>query len=472
MTASPFTITPTPPTSLVLPHGQEGRFSFTVHSLAAPDKAHEVMLQALTTGADGRASEVEWLVAGPHRSMTLAGGKTETVTITARPTAKVAPGEHSIKLAIAVADRPNDEYVYSPPVACEVVAQARPTVAKKPFPLWLILVIGGLVVLVGGGLLVWKLAGSGDGGAGMGQPCGDGKECATGLLCAESQQCLLAGGIDCEQDTECASGECEDRNAICATPIGAACDPGERDQVPCPTNAVCDPASKRCIGNIGARCSTDGHCATEKCTGNQCVMKAPPINPGEPCVDACPEPMTCSATNHVCVEQIGRPCTESKQCASGLCEQAVCAEPRLGRNCTADGICGPDQKCFPVQTDLMRCGWAPGHPCAGNAECSSSWCNGGTCSRDDGKCESASDCQPPFQCFTDRQRCLKPDAVACGSNAECASSYCSPAGCAPSPCPACPQFHVCNNDPQSPRCLPIAYQPRRPAWVRDAVIGQ
>ena len=40
-----FQITPTPPTTLSVRTGKPERFSFTVKSLAAPDQAHDVVLQ-------------------------------------------------------------------------------------------------------------------------------------------------------------------------------------------------------------------------------------------------------------------------------------------------------------------------------------------------------------------------------------------------------------------------------------------
>src|SRR5262245_50548156 len=116
------TITPTPPTSIQLRPGQEGRFSFTVTSTAAPDTVRRVIFQALLVGLDGKHGEVDWMIAGPQRSLNLAGGKTETITITVRPTAASPRGENTIRLAIADRDQPNDEYAYSAPVVCEVLA--------------------------------------------------------------------------------------------------------------------------------------------------------------------------------------------------------------------------------------------------------------------------------------------------------------------------------------------------------------
>src|SRR5882762_4022385 len=101
MTASLFSIAPTPPTSLTMKAGGEGRFSFTITCLAAPDRSYELILQALLVGADGKTSEPEWLVPGPQPSLSMTGGETETVTITARPTATSPVGKNNVKLAIA-----------------------------------------------------------------------------------------------------------------------------------------------------------------------------------------------------------------------------------------------------------------------------------------------------------------------------------------------------------------------------------
>src|SRR5215467_14445731 len=116
---SPYTITPTPPTSYKLAPGEEGKFSFTVTSLEGPDRVQEVLLQALLIGPDDKAKEADWLKAAPA-TLSVTGGKTETITITARPTATTPKGEHAIKLAIADKTHPNDTYAYSAPVTCEV----------------------------------------------------------------------------------------------------------------------------------------------------------------------------------------------------------------------------------------------------------------------------------------------------------------------------------------------------------------
>ena len=459
MPATQFKITPTPPTSLKLEPGQEGKFSFTVESLAAPDKSHDLILQALLVGQDGKGKEVEWLVAGPQQTLHMTGGKTETVTIIARPNPAGPRGEQTIKLVVADKERPNDLYAESPAVACEIIAPAVATPPRRKPPWWLFAIIGGGIVVVAGvAVLIWKLSSGGGGGPrAAGEPCTGAAagECDEGLVCdPDARQCLVIGGGHCKpaEAKLCASGEC--KAEVCAVPLGGTCDPGDRDVVPCRSNSACDPATRRCLGNVGARCKADAECATGSCARDACAIKAPAVKPGDPCETTCPEPLQCSTTTRRCVEQLGRPCSNHNECATGLCEQNVCAEPALLRDCTRDGICGLDQKCIEVQPNLKRCVWQPGHACQSGAECSSKWCNQRICTRDDGRCQSQSDCPAPYLCITSKQRCLLPNGQLCGGHAECDSGFCNNNRCAPSPCvPACNVGWACNNDPSNPKCI-------------------
>lgn len=143
MPDSSFTVTPTPPTFVKLAPGEEGRFSFTITVLAAPDKVLDVTLRALVD-RNGSREEVGWLSIEPRGIQRMAGGATEVATIYARPTGKTPPGEHRIQLAVLDDERPQDNYTYSAPVICSVGGIAQVVDPPKPrLPLWLILAIAG-----------------------------------------------------------------------------------------------------------------------------------------------------------------------------------------------------------------------------------------------------------------------------------------------------------------------------------------
>jgi hypothetical protein len=431
---SEFTITPTPPTSIRLEVGREHAFSFTLTSQAAPDMARDVVFAALVVGSDGKGKEASWLVVEPRQILGMAGGETATITIRARPTAASLRGEHSIRLVVADKDRPNDVFADSSTVVCDVLGTPGPPPPRKALPWWLIPVIAGGVVLVGGA--IWLIVAlTGDGAGGLGEPCRSDPTaaCDRDLTCvAGAQKCLRVGGAACKSAKagECASSECATPLEVCTIPLGAGCSPGDQAR-PCRTGTACDPTRRTCLATEGAPCAVDADCATDLCTASVCTVKPPPLRAGDPCMDTCPAPLQCSATTKRCVEQPGRPCNNNSQCATGLCEQNVCSNPALLRDCTQDGICSSDQQCLEVQAGIKRCHWRAGHPCSGNGECSSRWCNQGVCSRDDGRCTSANECQPPFVCDTAQQRCMKPSGHVCAANAECLSSFCSGNRCEP-----------------------------------------
>lgn len=161
MPASSFIVTPTPPTTLTLAIGEEGRFRFTVTSLAAPEKMQDVSVRAYLVGKDGgggRREEVDWLSAEPQQQLTLTGGKTEIATIVVRPTAKTPRGENFIQLAIFDDDRPNDAFTYSTPVTCEVLGSGETPKAKPVLPPWLIPVVAAAGALGLAGIVIGLVA--------------------------------------------------------------------------------------------------------------------------------------------------------------------------------------------------------------------------------------------------------------------------------------------------------------------------
>lgn len=203
MSSSLFKITPAPPTSIQVEPGQEATFSFMVECLAAPDEVHEIVLQAVLVGSDGKGKTVDWLVPGPQRTLTVSGGKTQTATIAVQPNARTPRGESTIKLVVADMDRPNDLFAESAPLACEVVVRPVVPPPARKLRRWLIPVICGGVALITGAIFV-VLTQSDKNHMLIAQKTGNG----SGLIVSTAASAGDAAGIRCGDDCwqEYASG--------------------------------------------------------------------------------------------------------------------------------------------------------------------------------------------------------------------------------------------------------------------------
>jgi hypothetical protein len=353
MPPSPFVVTSTAP--LALKPGEEGRTWFAVSSLAAPDRIHQVVFEALLVGSDGEGRKVDWLIAGPQ-GLSISGGKTETVTVTARPTPLSPGGTNTIQLRVVAQDSPYEVYADSPTVPCEVITppEVAPPLAVARIPA---IAVAGLLLLSSVVFIVWRLwcqepssqgsgsQGSGSQGSGsqepapqrlpgFGETCGRDPvyACGTGLLCvAAVQKCLRAGGARCKPalPNECASGECGARTEVCAIPFGGACTPGDTELAPCPGLGICDPTTKACVEN---RC---------KAGAQQCNLKGNGIdicdNNGSWMTDLCPtNTPQCLDGRCQCVAGKGRDCN----CGGKIQCDGTCSVPVCNGACT-NGRCCP-----------------------------------------------------------------------------------------------------------------------------------
>jgi hypothetical protein len=422
-----FTITPTPPPSLKLEVGQSGKLSFTVTSLAAPDQSKEVILQALLVTPQGK-KEVDWLVPGPSRTLTMIGGKTETITITVKPTASSPPGVNTIELAIADKDNPNDTYVYSSPMTCEVVAKPGVTPPPSSFPKWLIpVIIGGVLVLGGAAFAIWKFVLSG--APELGETCEPGGEepCSDNLVCSQdAKKCLLPVGASCSDSGLCDSGECATGLGVCARRLGDACDPATAATVPCAKDSHCDEATKTCVKDVckpgEQQCTSDGKslstcqdngtfktelcppdasaCRDGKCQcspdrGKTCncsgTIQCDGSCSAKPCESTCNEGKCCSA-------KAGLPCGECKGVTKcdGSC--SIPTPAGLGKTC---GQCGGVLKCdgtcsIPGPLNVGK----PCGDCGGTVKCD------GRCSSTTPRCPAGFAPFPPDQCLATRPTAL------------------------------------------------------------------
>jgi hypothetical protein len=408
-----FTIAVTPPSSAKVKPGKEATFSFTVTSLAAPDKTEDVVLQATVVGEDGgKGKQVDWVKATPERA-SLTGGKTLTATIHAKPDVRTPKGTTRIQLLVAKERAQNDEYDTSEPVVCEVEApEVKP---PPPPPKWLIPVVAGAVVLVVGAAVTVLVVSRGGGTSGQGAPCKDtSPACDDKRLACEPKEkkCLLAGGQSCTKATDCASGECMESGA-CAGALGEDCQlavavgrqDGGSSLAPCAKGSVCNPGQKKCEGDVGAACRTNDQCSTGACDAGACWASV--------CTGNC---------------AIGATCRLNEECASGFCRRGICAAyPPVGTPCTVGAgneACPLRQKCVQVDTNDSVCRFTPGQPCQQHPQCSSQWCKDGYCSRDDGKCVLPTDCPSPYHCTGGV--CLRAEGTPCDADAQCETHYCNP----------------------------------------------
>jgi hypothetical protein len=159
MPVDEFQITATPPTDIALKPDDtgtfaSGTFTFEVTCLTGPQIVHEVLFRAQLV-RDGKGEGASWLSPVPQ-AMTMSGGETATVRITAQPDATTPGGAHKIRLAIASKAAPDTLLADSPLVTCELAVKQpdpRPVEPRKQHWIlgrerwWWILV--GVVVLAG-----------------------------------------------------------------------------------------------------------------------------------------------------------------------------------------------------------------------------------------------------------------------------------------------------------------------------------
>jgi hypothetical protein len=137
--AAPFSITG--PSAATLDAARKGMTSFVVANVTGRPVTARLIVQPLN-GAD-----LAWFSIDPptERPMTVAA--TLSVDIKIDVGEKAPAGEHAVRLDVAVEDSPN--LVASGPTATFTVPEV---VKKKKFPWWIIAVIVGALILIGGGI--------------------------------------------------------------------------------------------------------------------------------------------------------------------------------------------------------------------------------------------------------------------------------------------------------------------------------
>jgi RHS repeat-associated protein len=157
------------------------------------------------------------------------------------------------------------------------------------------------------------------------------------------------------------------------------------------------------------------------------LSTAPPAQPAQPsgtCSPTCPD---------------NGACTSNADCASAMCTNGVCQQPRCAPLCNQGAPCGSDNDCGSLvcggiahgggtcQPPACSPSCGPGSPCNNSGDCESFVCGDGTC-------------QPPGCSPTCNQ------GAPCGVNGDCGSGVCSAGRCVPPTCsPTCSDGNACNN---------------------------
>ncbi len=287
----------------------------------------------------------------------------------------------------------------------------------------------------------------------LGQPCGVGTECLSGI-CAEGVCCDDACGGACRSCalastmghcTPLAAGAVDSKN-VCidegATTCGenGRCD-GSGGCQRYKEGTVCAPES--CSGNVytpGSTCS-----ATGQCTPPDSLPCAPYVCNGNSCFSACTTDQNCVSPNTCndssCGEKaIGASCSASNECQSTFCAQGVCCNAACAGACTSCALPGSLGTCTNVPNDASD----PAGLCAdqGAASCGTNGkCQAGACQKyahgtacEDSTCPSSSTTFTPGSTCDGQGACVTPAASSCfpfqcGVNV-CDSSCTTDAECA------------------------------------------
>lgn len=349
----------------------EASFVFTVsNALGRPVRARATV----TPEGDTRREHVG--VTGEVERDFAADG-TQSWSVRVRVPPETPPGTYAFHLLVASVSNPDDEYADGPRVQFVVAAKEAP----RPFPWWIVALVAGVVVLVGGGGLAWWLATR---APGWDQPCGDGDLCADGLACVSedgARICLTSDGGACGSADDCAGGVC--RDGVCASPaLGGPC--GREDA--CPADTSCRAGT--CKGPPGFSPCTDGaQCETDVCdtTSGRCVYAV-----GRDCTSTkdCPSGQECGGVGSCLVSQ-GLDCTRNADCLSGWCDTSG-AHPLCG---SVTQACASSENCPPgYQCKGGRCGIPDGGACEEHETCSSNWCSSGACRACDIRCGKGQYC--------------------------------------------------------------------------------
>lgn len=266
--------------------------------------------------------------------------------------------------------------------------------------------------------------------------CAATADCCSGLECGPTGVCLQPGSCAplataCGSPTDCCSGACAGGACVEPSTCGAVGTPCQ-DAPDCCTD-LC--ASGTCVeppdtcGAVGDACAAPTECCSGTCTSAKCALPPAPacLAQGTACTaaeadrccsgtcedGACTTAEFCKAPGLACAND-GECCSVS--CLGGACASNSCVasgDPAGSATQCCTGLLGTDGRCAVLPpAGGFTCGTL-GDGCAGDLECCSHNCQGGSC-------------VPAYTCHA-------PGDICYGA-ADCCSGLCSATGGAPGRC--------------------------------------
>ena len=260
--------------------------------------------------------------------------------------------------------------------------------------------------------------------------CASSADCCAGLQCVNFQ-CLANDGTACIEDSDCASGLCDEYTGFC---IGSCltAHTGCFEAGDCCAGLTC--FGSVCLGADGTPCAANGDCVSNFCepytrTCVTCVADGSACAANLECCSG-----ICDAYSGACIATLlptGSPCLAGEDCATGLCDAysstcVTCLPAADACQANSDccvGICDNyTGVCGPCRADL--------DPCAESADCCGGFCDFATntcsnyCVNNTGACSADGECCSK-RCANGVCAACLVDTSTCGRNGDCCTGNCT-----------------------------------------------
>jgi Cys-rich repeat protein len=193
-------------------------------------------------------------------------------------------------------------------------------------------------------------------------------------------------GAACTSDQQCDSSRCAGGSCVCTE--DSDCPGGQSCFKPVAGRNFCSSTSLA----LGAACTRDDQCRSNQCEGDVCVCRHDTDCPSG---QVCRTPITganrCEAESGNGELALGAACTRDAACRSNKCESGRCV-------CNSDGDCPAGQECYRPITAPNACrlvALALGASCQRDSQCRSE-----KCERDRCVCRTNDDCAAGQRCRT------------------------------------------------------------------------